>query len=70
MYKGVGVLYGDFVSLRPNYFIFIGYLKKRGGEGVSLESPEPPLDPPLRCVPVKGRGSTCTSLLSHIDQLE
>ena len=29
------------VSLRPNYFIFIGDLKTEGGEG------EPPLDPPL-----------------------
>ena len=31
------------VSLRPNYFIFIGYLKTGGGGG----TPEPPLDPPL-----------------------
>ena len=41
MYKGVGVRIADFisfflnipVSLRPNYFIFIGYLKTRGGGG-------------------------------------
>ena len=58
----VGVRFADFisyflnipwkrnnlVSLRPNYFIFIGYLKTGGGEeGGSLEPPEPSLDPPL-----------------------
>ena len=46
MYKGVGVRFADFisfilnisrnennlVSLRPNYFIFIGYLKQEVGE--------------------------------------
>ena len=36
--------------MRPNYFIFIGYLKTGGGgggrEGVRA-NPEPPLDPPL-----------------------
>ena len=56
MYKGVGVRLADFisfilnipwkwnnlVSLRPNYFIFIGYLiAGRGGA----------LDPPLQCAP-------------------
>ena len=51
MFKGVGIRFADFislfrnitwkwnnlVSLRPNYFIFIGYLKRWGdgcGEGV------------------------------------
>ena len=29
------------VSLRPNYFIFIGYLKSGGREGGSLEPLEP-----------------------------
>ena len=57
-YKGVGVRFADFISFflnmpwkrdnlvsgRPNYFIFIGYLKTRGREGGSSE---PPLDPPL-----------------------
>ena len=33
--------------LRPNYFIFIGYLKICGGEGGSSKPPEPPLDPLL-----------------------
>ena len=32
--------------MRPNYFIFTGYLKTRGGEGGSSE---PPLDPSLAC---------------------
>ena len=41
------------VSLRPNYFIFIGYLKTGGGgkEGGSSEkrgSSEHPLDLPLK----------------------
>ena len=58
MYKVVRVSFADFISfflnipwkwnnlvlLRPNYFIFIGYLKARGKEGSSRE---PPLDPPL-----------------------
>ena len=39
--------YWNPTSLRPNYFIFIGYLKTGGGEGGSNEPPEPPLDPPL-----------------------
>ena len=48
MYKGVGVRFADFISfflnipwtwnnlvtLRPNYFIFIGYFKSVGREGV------------------------------------
>ena len=44
MYKCVGVRFADFISfflklkfwsLRPNYFIFIGYLKGGGGGGGS-----------------------------------
>ena len=35
------------VSLRPNYFMFIGYLKTGDTERGSSEPPEPPLDPPL-----------------------
>ena len=41
------------VSMRPNYFMFMGYLKTGGGGGDrgvgSSETPEPhpPLDPPL-----------------------
>ena len=35
------------VSLRPKYFIFIGYFKNGGGGGGGGEPPEPPLDPPL-----------------------
>ena len=62
MNYGVGVRFTDFisfykypmkmkklVSLRPNYFIFIGYLKTRRGERGSREPPESPLDPPLNC---------------------
>ena len=54
MYKGVGFAL-EFAysitfflegSLRPNYFIFIGYLKTGAGRG-SSEPPKPPLDPPL-----------------------
>ena len=46
------------VSLRPNYFIFIEYLKNGGGgaEGLSSEPSEPLLDPQLRleyCMTVK-----------------
>ena len=49
MYKGVGVRFADFisfclndlVSLRPNYFIFIRYLKTGGREGGLSE----PLNP-------------------------
>ena len=33
--------------MRPNYFIFIGYLKTGGRGGGSSKAPEPPLDPPL-----------------------
>ena len=39
-----------FGPLRPNYFIFTGYLKNGGTEwvgGGSSEPPEPPLDQPL-----------------------
>ena len=32
MYEGVGVRSADFISMRPNYFIFIGYLKTGVGE--------------------------------------
>ena len=49
MCKGVRVHFADvisFFSLRPNYFIFIGYLKTAGEEGCSRVPPEPPLDPP------------------------
>ena len=35
------------VSLRPNYFSFIGYLKTGGGQGGSGEPHEAPLDPPI-----------------------
>ena len=35
------------VSLRPNYFIFIGYLKTGNGGGGSSEPRDPLLDPPL-----------------------
>ena len=37
------------VSLRPNYFIFVGYLKMGSPEGGSSEPSESPLDPPLIC---------------------
>ena len=63
MYKSMGDRFAGFisfflnvpkkgnnlVSLRPNYFNFIGYLKMGGGGGErgSSEPPEPPLDPPL-----------------------
>ena len=36
--------WNNLVSMRPNYFLFIGYLKTGGREG---GPPEPPLDPPL-----------------------
>ena len=38
------VSFANFISLRPNYFIFVGYLKTRGREGGSSEHP---LDTPL-----------------------
>ena len=55
MYKGVGVRFADWiyfslnipwkwnnlVSLRPNYFIFIGYLKNWGQGGVKANLPNP-----------------------------
>ena len=61
MYKRVGVHFADFisfflnipwkwnnlVSLRPNFFIFIGYFKnwgQAGGGGGVNEPPEPPLN--------------------------
>ena len=56
MYKYAGVRFADFniswkwnnlVSLRPNYFIFIGYLKTGRRGGRSSEPPETTLDPPL-----------------------
>ena len=42
--------WNNLVSLRPNYFIFMGYLRTGGGSGGSSEPPEPPLDPPLSIV--------------------
>ena len=39
--------WNNLVSLRPNYFIFIGYLKIGGKDGGSVEPPWTPLDPPL-----------------------
>ena len=62
MYKGVRVRFVDsisfflyiplkwnnLVSLRPNYFIFIGYLKTGGWEGgVQVNPLNPTLDSPL-----------------------
>ena len=41
------MIINNLVSLRPNYFIFIGYLKTGGGVVGSSEPPEPTLDPPL-----------------------
>ena len=35
--------------MRPDYFIFVGYLEMGGWEGGSSKPPEPPLDPPLKC---------------------
>ena len=32
------------VSLRQNYFIFIGYLKTGAGKGFE-QTPDPPMDP-------------------------
>ena len=50
MYKGVGfaLLILSHISLRQNYFIFIGYLKNGGSEGFE-RPPEPPLDPQQKC---------------------
>ena len=61
IHNGMGVRFADFisfflnipwkwnnlVSLRPNYNIFISYLKTGGQEGGSSDPPEPHLDPPL-----------------------
>ena len=58
MIKVCGVHFANFISfnfaysdnsdsLRPNYFIFVGYLKTECGEGGSSEAPEPPIDLPL-----------------------
>ena len=61
MYKWLGVRFANYilfslnnpwkwnnlVSLRSDYFIFIGYLKTGGREGGSSEPLEPPLDLPL-----------------------
>ena len=45
---GVSLCWFDLIfleyTMRPNYFIFIGYLKTGGREGL------PPLDPPLMIV--------------------
>ena len=61
------------VSLRPNYFIFIGYLKTGDGwEGGGVKrTSETPLDPPLERVPkmlggVKISTYKLASLLSFI----
>ena len=62
MYKGVGGSFcwfdsfflnipwkwNNLVSLRPNYFIFMGYLKTGAGRGVQAK---PSLDPPLNLSP-------------------
>ena len=39
--------WNNLVSLRLNYFIFIGYLKTGEGDGGSSEPLESALDPPL-----------------------
>ena len=39
--------WNNLVSVRPNYFIFVIYLKNCGQGWGSSEPPEPPLDPPL-----------------------
>ena len=38
------------VSVRPNYFLFIGHLKTGGWEGGPSEPPEPTLDLPLNLI--------------------
>ena len=43
----------NLVSLRPNYFFFIGYLKMGDREGGSSEPPKHPLDPPLNYDSIK-----------------
>ena len=40
--------WNNLVSLRPNYIIFIGYLKTGGSCGGSSKASQPPLDPPLQ----------------------
>ena len=47
-------LFADFISLRPIFFTFIGYLKTGGLEGGSIE---PPLDRPLILVERVTHGS-------------
>ena len=44
---GGGGRAANFILLRPNYSIFIGYLKKGAGKGCSSEPLEHPLIPPL-----------------------
>ena len=46
------------IPLRPNYFIFIGYLKTGRGKGGSSEPPEPPLGLPLGIVRKRHRTLT------------
>ena len=41
----------NLVQLRPNYFIFMVYLKTGTGAGGSSEPLDPPLDSPLELVP-------------------
>ena len=87
MYKWMGVPFAEFisfflnipgklnnlVSLRPNYFIFIGYLKMGDKEGGSSEPPEPPLDPPLhynlltvQCPFITAACKSQVSIYSHL----
>ena len=42
--------WNNLVSVIPNYFIFVIYLKNCGQGWGSSEPPEPPLDPPLICI--------------------
>ena len=54
----------DNIPLRPNYFIFIGYLKRGGQGGGSSELPEPPPDPPLIRTPTRSGITHVTDLFS------
>ena len=58
----------NLVSLRPNYFIFKGYLKTGGQGGCSSEPPEPPLDPPLHCI-LSRLGSARECVATAIEQI-
>ena len=46
-FLNVPLKWNNLVSLRPNYFIFIGSLKTGAWEGGSSQPLEHPLDPPL-----------------------